>query len=89
MWVRRIAFRGDAEWVGVLRPGRLDIYQAVLDGNDEPVASPLALQGPALFPALDLAKAPRTAQSVRRAVLALLRKSIQQARDLGVSEAWR
>lgn len=35
-WVRRIAFRGDGDWVGVMRPGRLDVHPAVLDGSTEP-----------------------------------------------------
>lgn len=49
-WIRRIAVRGDTEWVGVLRPGRLDIYRASLDGQDRPVPADVE-QRPLLFSA--------------------------------------
>ena len=84
-WIRRIAFRGDAEWVGVLRPGRLDIYHAALDGEQVPIAVGGIAQGPGLFAALDLMRPERPAPNVRRALLKLLRESIDQAKALGAS----
>lgn len=82
-WVRRIAFRGDADWVAVLRPGRLDVFRASL-GVDVPVPFSTLPQGPYLFPALVHAHYPRDVSSVRAALLALLRRSISNAREMGV-----
>ncbi len=82
-WVRRIAFRGDADWVAVLRHGRLDVYRASL-GVDAPVRFDTLPQGPFLFPALVHARYPRDVSSVRAALLGLLRGSISSARQLGV-----
>jgi len=82
-WLRRIAFRGDADWVGVLRPGRLDVFRASL-GVDTPVLFESLPQGPFLFPALLHARYPRDVSSVRVALLALLRRSISSARAMGV-----
>lgn len=82
-WVRRIAFRGDADWVAVLRPGRLDVYRATL-GVDTPVPFEEIPQGPFLFPALVHARHPRDASSVRAALLTLLRRSISGVRAMGV-----
>src|SRR5690349_19290521 len=47
-WVRRIAFRGDADWVAVLRAGRLDVFRASL-GSEAPVPFSTLPQGPFLF----------------------------------------
>lgn len=84
-WIRRIAFRGDAEWVGVLRPGRLDFYPAVLDDQETPRPDESLTQGPFLFPALLHAQTLSDAPSVRDALLQLLRKSIAEAIRLGVA----
>src|SRR4051812_19266935 len=46
-WVRRIAFRGDADWVAVLRAGRLDVFRASL-GGDAPLPFSGLPQGPFL-----------------------------------------
>lgn len=82
-WVRRVAFRGDADWVGVMRPGRLDVYRAVLDGASEPVAIDLP-QGPELLPQL-LYKPPEgRGIHVRAKLLELLGRSIQQAKALDI-----
>lgn len=83
-WVRRIAFRGDADWVGVLRPGRLDVFRAVLDGSDQPQLFSGLPEGPLLFPALTQAPSTGTATGVRAKLLELLRRSILQAKALGV-----
>lgn len=77
-WVRRIAFRGDADWVCVLRPGQLDVFRASLGAND-PVPFVELPQGPFRFPALLHARYPRDVSSVRVALLALLRRSIASA----------
>jgi hypothetical protein len=82
-WVRRIAFRGDADWVAVLRPGRLDVFRAAL-GVDVPAPFEGLPQGPFLFPALVHARYPRDVSSVRVALLTLLRRSISSARRMGV-----
>jgi N-6 DNA Methylase len=79
-WIRRIAFRGDADWVGVLSPGRLDIYPAALDGQRDPRPLESFAQGPFLFPTLVHARSPGDVPSVRRALLDLLRNSIAEAR---------
>lgn len=82
-WVRRIAFRGDADWVAVLRPGRLDVFRASL-GVAAPVPFAALPQGPYLFPALLHARYPRDVSSVRAALLTLLRRSISNAVAMGV-----
>jgi N-6 DNA Methylase len=78
-WVRRIAFRGDADWVGVLRPGRLDVHPAVLDGAREPT---LLDDLPALgFRLPALAHKPGTdGVSVRLRLKRLLFQSMKRAR---------
>lgn len=83
-WVRRIAFRGDADWVAVLRVGRLDVFRASL-GVEAPVPYSALPQGPFLFPALLHARYPRDVSSVRVALLALLRRSISGARASGMN----
>lgn len=83
-WVRRIAFRGDADWVAVLRVGRLDVFRASL-GGDAPLPFSGLPQGPFLFPALLHARYPRDVSSVRVALLALLRRSITGARASGMN----
>jgi hypothetical protein len=82
-WVRRIAFRGDADWIGVLRPGRLDVFRATL-GVEAPLQLKDLPQGPFLFPSLVHVRHPRDVQSVRDALLTLLRSSISSARAMGV-----
>lgn len=84
-WIRRIAFRGDTDWVGVLRPGRLDIYRASLDGQDRPVPADVE-QGPLLLPWLDFGARPaRAPRHVRVALLELLSQSIEQTKALKLS----
>ena len=82
-WVRRIAFRGDADWVAVLRPGCLDVFRASL-GFDAPMPFAGLPQGPFLFPTLIHARNPRDVSSVRAALLSLLRRSISRTRAMGV-----
>jgi N-6 DNA Methylase len=82
-WVRRIAFRGDADWIGVLRPGRLDVFRAAL-GGEAPQQLDVLPQGPFLFPSLVHVRQPRDVLSVRVALLALLRRSISTAHTMGV-----
>jgi hypothetical protein len=84
-WVRRIAFRGDADFVIVVRPGRLDVYPAVLGTG-------LALDplkdlpdGPLRIPTLLHAPPPDEVAPVRTALRTLLRASIQDAKSLGRS----
>lgn len=79
-WIRRIAFRGDADWVGVLRPGRLDIHPAVLD--EEAASSPAdgLPEGSLRIPEL-LHKPAVEAPSVRLRLRSLLFASIKRARD--------
>jgi len=88
-WVRRVAFRGDADWVGVLRPGRLEVFRAALDGSDVPQRVAELPEGPLLFPSLIHAKPSRTAMGVRSRLLELLHRSIVQAKpkEFGVSPA--
>jgi hypothetical protein len=83
-WIRRIAFRGDADWIGVLRPGRLDVFRAAL-GSETPRAIEGLTQGAFLFPSLVHARHGGDAPSVRAALLALLRRSISSAQAAGVS----
>lgn len=83
-WIRRIAFRGDADWVGVLTPGRLDVYAATL-GADEPLRVNGLASDRFLLPSLLLGEAPRQKANVRDALLTLLRRSITRARELGVT----
>lgn len=78
-WIRRVAFRGDADWVGVLHPGRLDVFRAALDGNQKPRQLTTLQQGPLLFPALVHQRQPDNIPSVRAALLTLLRRSIDSA----------
>lgn len=82
-WVRRIAFRGDAEWVGVLRPGRLDIFRAALDGGNAKAVAGLP-QGAGLVPTLAYMPAGAHSAGVRARLLTLLRRSIENAKALGV-----
>lgn len=81
-WIRRVALRGDADWVGVFSPGRLDVYRAALDGQKAPRPEPLP-QGPFLFPSLIHVGASE-APSVRAALLKLLRKSVEEVQRLNV-----
>jgi len=83
-WIRRVAFRGDADWVGVLHPGRLDVFRAALDGNQKPRQLTTLPQGPLLFPALVHQRQPDNVPSVRAALLTLLRRSIDSALAGGV-----
>ncbi|MFT3837951.1 MAG: N-6 DNA methylase [Myxococcaceae bacterium] len=82
-WVRRIAFRGDANWVGVLRPGRLDVYRAALGNDDEPQQLIDLPDGPLRLPWLLHRQPASAAPSIRAAILALMRRSLAEARDLG------
>ena len=81
-WIRRIAFRGDADWIGVLRPGRLEIYRAALGLPAAPQPVRVSSQE-FLFPEL-MHRQLRPAPSVRGALLALLRQSISQAIEADV-----
>jgi hypothetical protein len=83
-WVRRVAFRGDADWVGILRPGRLDVIRAALDGSDAPRLVQNLPKGTLLFPSLVHAPPTGNAIRVRARLLELLRRSIAQAKPLGV-----
>lgn len=82
-WVRRIAFRGDADWMGVWRPGRLDVFRAVLDGRDAPTAVDVPA-GPDLVPSLIHLPSDGASGHVRTKLLDLLRRSIADAKKLGV-----
>ncbi|MBK9264623.1 MAG: SAM-dependent DNA methyltransferase [Polyangiaceae bacterium] len=84
-WVRRIAFRGDADFIAVVRPGRLDVYPAVLGTG--PVPAPLAdlPEGRLRIPTLLHAPPPDEVAPVRNALRKLLRDSIQNAKTLGQS----
>lgn len=84
-WVRRVAFRGDANWIGVLRPGRLDVFRAALDGAAAPTAIEGLPAGPLLVPSLTHVPPIGSAVGVRAKLLELLRGSIGRAKDLGVS----
>lgn len=85
-WVRRVAFRGDAQWVGVLRPGRLDVFPAVLNGPDLPTA--VRLPDKALvFPWLVQTRSPGVEGAIRSKLLELLRNSISSAVELGLDSA--
>jgi hypothetical protein len=84
-WVRRVAFRGDADWVGVLRPGRLDVFRAVLDGSNTPQPVQGLPTGPLLFPSLVHAPPVGIAMSMRSRLLELLRRSILQAKDFSLA----
>jgi hypothetical protein len=84
-WVRRIAFRGDADWVGVLRPGRLEVFRAVLDGHEARAFKGLP-QGSLLLPTLLFSDAEGAVKkNVRTSLLALLRESIANAKGSNVS----
>jgi len=78
-WLRRIAFRGDADWVGVLRPGRLDIHPAVLDREIAPLPIQDLPQDVFRIPAL-VHRPGIEAPSVRSRLRSLLFASIQRAR---------
>jgi len=78
-WLRRIAFRGDADWVGVLRPGRLDIHPAVLDKELAPLPIEDLPRGLFRIPAL-VHRPGIEAPSVRSRLRSLLFDSIQRAR---------
>lgn len=79
-WVRRIAFRGDADWLGILRPGRLDIYPAVLDEKAAAVPSTDLPEGTFRIPAL-VYRPGVEVPSVRSRLRSLLFASIKTARD--------
>lgn len=86
IWIRRIAFRGDADWLGVLRPGRLDMYRASLGGQGSPTVARDVESGPLMLPALDFHTRPkRASHHVRVALLKLLNESIRQTKQLGLS----
>jgi hypothetical protein len=88
-WVRRIAFRGDADWVGVLRPGRLDVHPAVLDGGREPGLVGDLPASALRIPALAHKLGP-DGTSVRRRLKQLLFQSMKRARnefDLSTQDA--
>lgn len=85
LWIRRIAFRGDADWVGVLRPGRLDVYRAVLDSSIAEVPLADLPDRELRLPALVHASASRDNGGVRLALLKLLKRSIAEAKNLGAS----
>lgn len=84
-WVRRISFRGDADFLTVVRPGRLDVYRAALDGTDEPQQLRDLPQGPMRLPALLNAPPDGTGGAVRKALRNLLRDSILSAKKLGAA----
>lgn len=84
-WVRRIAFRGDADFIAVVRPGRLDVYPATLGPGLVP-APLLDLPGGRLrIPTLLHSPPPDEVAPVRKALRKLLRDSIQNAKTLGQS----
>lgn len=78
-WVRRIAFRGDADWLGVLQPGRLDIYSAVLDGAREPRRVDDLPQAEFRLPALAHKLVVGDAPSVHARLRSLLFQSMKRA----------
>lgn len=86
-WVRRIAFRGDADWLGVLRPGRLDVYPAALARPGQSLravpAPPRPLEdlpdGGFRLPSLLHRSAP-DGTSIRSQLRTLLFESMKQAR---------
>ncbi|HRI63479.1 MAG TPA: N-6 DNA methylase [Polyangium sp.] len=83
-WVRRIAFRGDADFIAVVRPGRLDVYPATLGKGADPLLLTNLPEGRLCIPTLlrtNLA-ADETAP-VRKALRTLLRDSIRNAKSLG------
>lgn len=84
-WVRRIAFRGDADFVVVVRPGRLDVYPAVLGTGLALLPLKDLPDGPLRIPTLLHAPPPDEIASVRTALRTLLRASIQDAKSLGRS----
>lgn len=82
-WIRRIAFRGDADFVGVLRPGRLDVH-AIMLGKDARLGAPIPLpQGRFRIPALLHTPPPGEARGVHAALRDLLRGSIAKAVQIG------
>lgn len=82
-WIRRVAFRGDADWMGIWRPGRLDIFRSVLDGRDTPTPV-TTLQGRELLPTLLHTPSERVSGHVRARLLDLLLRSIVDAKNWGV-----
>ena len=84
-WVRRIAFRGDADWVAVLRPGRLDVFHASLDGGEAPREVEGLQRGQLLFPSLVQAPPTGATTGIRNKLLELLHGSIRRAKDQGVA----
>lgn len=74
-WIRRIAFRGDAEWVGVLRPGSLDLYEASLESREEQPEARRFPAGPFLMPSIVHLKG-SDRPGIRKALVLLLRRSI-------------
>lgn len=86
-WVHRISFRGDASWVGVLRPGRLDIYEVGLGTEElEPQQVESLPEGMLRLPALLYQPAPGRSGAVRRRLFHLLNESIRQLRKLEVDD---
>ena len=82
-WVRRIALRGEADFVAVLRPGRLDACPALLDGTEAPRPVPDLPEGLPRFPTLLHAPPRGGGGAVRKALRDLLLGSIGQAKRLG------
>lgn len=80
-WIHRVSFRGDASWLGVLRPGRLDIYEVGLGAEElkpQPIESLPA--GMLRLPALLYRPAPSRIGAVRRQLFHLLNESVQALR---------
>jgi hypothetical protein len=82
-WVRRIAFRGDADYIAVLKPGRLDVYPAVLGGDAPPASLKGLPEGPLRLPTLLQMPPTGEAAGVRTQLRNLLHRSIEDARRLG------
>lgn len=85
--VRRIAFRGDAEFIAVARPGRLDVYAAALGTRHQPQALKNLPEGILRIPALLHSPPQFESGSVRTALRDLLRKSINAAKKIADVDA--
>lgn len=83
-WIRRIAFRGDADYVGVLRPGQLDVYAAALGSETVPREIQGLPDGQLRFPTLLHAPPKGHTESVRKELRNLLLGSIAKVGEHGV-----
>ncbi len=86
-WVHRVSFRADASWIGVLRPGRLDVYEVGLGTEErEPHRVESLPEGMLRLPALMYQPAPARSGAVRRRLFQLLNQSIAALRSLNVDD---